>query len=238
MMETPGRVRQRIRQYEALTQDNIRLRLARATVSAKIQFQLQYLLRGTRGNDAARTAAQPDIEMIRRAVSRAEKSESIDSLRGEEGIAARHYFASFNQLLTERVAETLRMNGRTKHPPRDRLNCLLSYGYSMVFALVQRTIHTVGLEPSFGYFHQPRTTAPPLVMDVMELFRTLLWEMPLVGSLNRGQWDEAADFDVCPGHVWLSDEGRKKAITLFESRLVESYRHPHTDQSLEIRPHG
>lgn len=233
MMETPGRVRQRIRQYEALTQDEIRLRLARATVSAKIQFQLQYLLRGTRGNEAARADAKPDIEMIRRAVSRAEKSESIDSLRGEEGIAARHYFASFNQLLTDRVTETLRMNGRTKHPPRDRLNCLLSYGYSMVFALVQRTIHTVGLEPSFGYFHQPRTTAPPLVMDVMELFRTLLWEMPLVGSLNRGQWDEEADFDIRPGHVWLSDDGRRKAITLFESRLVESYRHPHTDQSLE-----
>lgn len=233
MLETPGRVRQRIRQYAALTQPEVCLQLARVTVVAKIQFQLQYLLRGTRGNESARNAAQSDIEMIRRAVSRAEKSESLDSLRGEEGIAAKHYFASFNQLLSDRVAESMRMNGRTKHPPRDRLNCLLSYGYSMIFGLVQRTMLTVGLEPAFGYFHQPRSTAPPLVMDVMELFRTLLWEMPLVGSLNRGQWDEAADFEICPGHVWLSDEGRKKAITLFETRLTESYRHPHTDQSLE-----
>ncbi|TWU43851.1 CRISPR-associated protein Cas4/endonuclease Cas1 fusion [Novipirellula aureliae] len=233
MVETPGRVRQRIRQFTALTSPDVCLQLARVTVVAKIQFQLQYLLRGTRGNENARAAVQPDIEMIRRAVSRAEKSESIDSLRGEEGIAARHYFASFNHLLTDRVAESLRMNGRTKHPPRDRLNCLLSFGYSMIFGLVQRTILTIGLEPSFGYFHQPRSTAPPLVMDVMELFRTLLWEMPLVGSLNRGQWDETADFEICPGHVWLSDEGRKKAIKLFEMRLTESYRHPHTEQSLE-----
>ncbi|TWU26511.1 CRISPR-associated protein Cas4/endonuclease Cas1 fusion [Novipirellula galeiformis] len=233
MVETPGRVRQRIRQYTALTQSDICLQLARVTVVAKIQFQLQYLLRGTRGNEIARAAAQADIEMIRRAVSRAEKSESLDSLRGEEGIAARHYFSSFNQLLSDRVAASLRMNGRTKHPPRDRLNCLLSYGYSMIFGLVQRTILAIGLEPAFGYFHQPRTTAPPLVMDVMELFRTLLWEMPLVGSLNRGQWDETSDFEIYPGHVWLSDEGRKKAITLFETRLTESYRHPYTDQSLE-----
>ncbi|GAA4456086.1 type I-MYXAN CRISPR-associated endonuclease Cas4/Cas1 [Novipirellula rosea] len=233
MVETPGRVRQRIRQFTALTQPDVCLQLARVTVVAKIQFQLQYLLRGTRGNETARAAAQADIEMIRRAVSRAEKAESLDSLRGEEGIAARHYFSSFNRLLSDRVPASLRMNGRTKHPPRDRLNCLLSYGYSMIFGLVQRTILTIGLEPAFGYFHQPRTTAPPLVMDVMELFRTLLWEMPLVGSLNRGQWDEASDFEIFPGHVWLSDKGRKKAITLFETRLTESYRDPYTDQSLE-----
>lgn len=233
IVETPGRVRQRIRQYTALTQPDICLQLARVTVVAKIQFQLQYLLRGTRGNETTRAAVQANIEMIRRAASRAEQSESLDSLRGEEGIAARHYFSSFNLLLSERVADSLRMNGRTKHPPRDRLNCLLSYGYSMIFGLVQRTILTIGLEPAFGYFHQPRTTAPPLVMDVMELFRTLLWEMPLVGSVNRGQWDEDKDFEILPGHVWLSDEGRNKAITLFESRLTESYRHPYTDQSLE-----
>ena len=125
------------------------------------------------------------------------------------------------------------MRGRTKHPPRDRINCLLSFGYSMIFGLVQRTSLAVGLDPAFGYYHQPRSTAPPLVMDVMEVFRTLLWEMPLIGSLNRGQWNEEADFEVRPGHVWLSNDGRKKAIALFETRLSESYRHPYTDQSLE-----
>ena len=67
----------------------------------------------------------------------------------------------------------------------------------------------------------------------MEIFRTLLWEMPLVGSLNRAQWNEDSDFEVRPGHVWLSDEGRKKAIGLFENRLAESYLHPYTGQSLE-----
>jgi CRISPR-associated protein Cas1 len=70
------------------------------------------------------------------------------------------------------------------------------------------------------------------VLDVMELFRTLLWDIPLIGSLNRGQWDAAADFSVTPGQVWLSDAGRRKAIGLFEERLTESYQHPHTGQSL------
>ena len=57
--------------------------------------------------------------------------------------------------------------------------------------------------------------------------------MPLVGGLNRGQWDVDADFEIRPGHVWLSDDGRKKAIGLFEKRLSESYQHPYSGQSLE-----
>jgi CRISPR-associated protein Cas1 len=71
-----------------------------------------------------------------------------------------------------------------------------------------------------------------LVLDIMELFRVPLWDMPLVGSLNRGQWDVDEDFELRPGHVWLSDAGRKKALALFEQRLQESHKHPHTGQSL------
>jgi CRISPR-associated protein Cas1 len=232
-LEPAGRVRQRIRQYAALTNQETCLRLARATVLAKVQAQLQYLLRGSRTDDELRRACQKDIDAMRRIVGDCESAASLATLRGIEGTVARHYFSSFNHLLLVRVPDELRMRGRTKHPPRDRLNCLLSFGYSMIYALVHRTLISVGLEPAFGFYHQPRTKAPPLVLDVMELFRTVLWEMPLVGSLNRGQWDVGADFEVCPGHVWLSDDGRKKAISLFEKRLTESYVHPYTGQSLE-----
>lgn len=232
-IEPPGRVRQRIRQYDALAEPQLCLTLARRTVLAKVQFQLQYLLRGTRGNAEIRQTIARDIEQMRAAVAKVDGADSLAQLRGLEGIAAKSYFASFSTLLNERVPESLRMAGRTKHPPRDRINCLLSFGYALIYSLVHRTILSVGLEPAFGYFHQPRTKAPPLVLDVMEVFRTLLWEMPLVGSLNRGQWDAVNDFEIRPGHVWLSDDGRKKAIGLFENRLAESYQHPYTGQSLE-----
>jgi CRISPR-associated protein Cas1 len=122
--------------------------------------------------------------------------------------------------------------GRSKHPPQDRFNCLLSFGYALVQTLVHKSILAVGLEPAFGFFHQPRTSAPPLVLDLMELFRTSVWEIPLVGSVNRNQWDLELDFEVSPGQIWLSESGKKKAIQLFESRLQESYQHPHTGQSL------
>ena len=228
-----GRVRQRIRQFEALGDSELCLKLARKTIMSKVQFQLHYLMRGTRNDKTARDSIQLELDQIRDAISKIERCDTLERLRGLEGISAKSYFASFSSLLNSRVPESLTMKVRTKHPPRDRINCLLSYGYGMIFSLVNRSIISVGLEPAFGYFHQPRTTAPPLVMDVMEIFRTLLWEMPLIGSLNRGQWDEATDFEIRPGHVWLSDEGKKKAVTLFENRLSESYQHPYTGQSLE-----
>ena len=122
--------------------------------------------------------------------------------------------------------------GRSKHPPLDRFNALLSYGYSLLYGLVERTALSVGLEPSFGFYHRPRSSAPPLVMDVMELFRTNIWEIPLIGSINRMQWACRARLFRYGKKVWLSDSGRRKAIAIFEERLNETYVHPHTGQSL------
>jgi CRISPR-associated protein Cas1 len=229
---SPGRVQQRIRQYEALTRHELRLDLTRRLVHAKVETQLRYLLRATRGNDAARQACRDGIGRMREALRKVDFATSADSLRGLEGIAAKSYFGCFNQMLVSHVRAELRPQGRTRHPPADRFNCLLSFGYALVQSLVHRSLVAVGLEPAFGFFHQPRTAAPPLVLDVMELFRTPLWEMPVVGSVNRGQWHTADDFEIRPGQVWLSDAGRKKALQLFEQRLQESYRHPYTGQSL------
>jgi len=89
-----------------------------------------------------------------------------------------------------------------------------------------------GLEPALGFFHTPRSAAYPLVLDMMELFRMPMWDIVLTGSLNRNQWDAEADFVVTKAKVWLSDEGRKKAIELFESRLEETWKHPVVEYSL------
>ena len=99
-------------------------------------------------------------------------------------------------------------------------------------AVMGATILASGLEPALGFFHTPRSAAYPLVLDLMELFRVTLWDMPLVGSLNRGQWDPVADFAVTKTKVWLSGPGRKEAIGLFEDRLQETWKHPVLNYSL------
>jgi CRISPR-associated protein Cas1 len=229
---SPGRVQQRIRQYGALVDGAVRLRLARQLVHAKVETQLRYLLRATRGDQPMRSTVQPHLERIRETLRKIATVASDESLLGLEGMAAKSYFACLPSLLSPQVPPEMRPIGRTKHPPRDRFNALLSFGYAMLQTVVHRSAVAVGLEPALGFYHRPRTAAPPLVLDVMELFRTTLWEIPLIGSVNRLQWDIEGDFALSPGQVWLSEAGRKKAIGLFEERLTESHKHPHTGQSL------
>ena len=227
-----GRTQQRLRQYKALADEAMCLRLSRQLVHAKVESQLKYVMRATRSDSLRRQQCGEAIQRIRESIAQIPKATSIPSLLGHEGISAKAYFSALPFLLGDRVVEEFRPCGRTKRPPRDRFNSLLSYGYSLVRSLVQRSITAVGLESSLGFYHQPRSAAPPLVLDVMELFRTPLWEMPLVGSVNRAQWDPDFDFEIRGDQVWLTATGRRKAIQLFESRLKESYKHPHTGQSL------
>jgi CRISPR-associated protein Cas1 len=229
---SPGRVQQRIRQYRALSDTKFCLELSRRTVHAKVESQLRYLLRASRGDTASREKVQEPLDRIREALRKTDEAGSIDSLRGLEGIAAKAYFAALPTLLSDRCDPLLVPNGRSKHPPEDRFNAILSFGYGMLFSLVHRTLLAVGLEPSLGFYHQPRSAAPPLVLDVVEIFRVPLVDIPTIGSVNRGQWDTSTDFTVAVDHIWLSDDGRKKAIGLFEERLNESYKHPFTGQSL------
>ncbi len=231
--DSPGRVQQRIRQFQGLSDAALCLDLARRTVQAKVEGQLRYLLRSTRGDADSRRSCRPHLDRIRETLRKRSAAVSLDSLRGLEGMAAKAYFAAVPRLLSERVPAELHPSGRSKRPPKDRFNCLLSFGYGMTFALVQRTVMAVGLEPAFGYFHQPRSAAPPLVLDLMELFRVLLVDMPVIASVNRVQWNAADDFTSAGAHVWLSDGGRKKAIALFESRLGDSYKHPVNNRSMD-----
>ena len=147
-------------------------------------------------------------------------------------MAGRAYFSAFNSLLREDVPTEMRWEKRTRRPPRDRLNALLGFGYALLYQAVLQAIMAVGLEPSLGFFHTARSSAHPLVLDLMELFRVPLWDMVVIGSVNRLQWDPINDFTLAPGRVWLSAAGRKKAIQLFEKRLQETWKHPVVKYSL------
>jgi CRISPR-associated protein Cas1 len=129
----------------------------------------------------------------------------------------------------------LNFSGRNRRPPKDRFNCLLSFGYALLIKDVMNAILTVGLEPSLGFYHQPRTQAPPLALDLMEIFRVPLVDMVVLASVNRGQWDIKEDFDVRGCQVLLNDQGRRKFVGLYEQRKEESWKHPVTGYSLTYR---
>jgi len=234
---TPRTIHKKLRQFRAFEQPAVRLRLARKIARSKVSSQRRFLLRATRDDSDARRRAETAIETLKQAGEQAASAPDADSLRGLEGNAARAYFSVFNTMIKEEFHHAFGFERRSRRPPEDRINSLLSFGYALLFSNVHAAIRVVGLEPALGVFHRPRSSAPPLVLDLMELFRVPLWDMPLVGSVNRGQWDPDDDFNISPNRVWLSREGRKKAIRIFETRLEDTWVHPVLDYSLSYRRH-
>lgn len=150
---------------------------------------------------------------------------SREELMGQEGLAARSYFGSLASLVLPEAGEDMRPSGRSRRPPRDRFNALLSFGYGLLYKDVQSAILRVGLEPSFGLLHQPRSAAFPLTLDLVELFRVPVVDMAVLGAVNRRSFDPQEDFQVTEKQVWLSETGRKKMIEIHERRKHEEYRH-------------
>ncbi len=225
----PGGVQRKHRQFQGLSDPLLCLKLARHLVRAKLENQLRFLMRNGRGKGED-GQIKLIIQGIRAELRSIENTPDADSLRGHEGMAGRLYFSALPALLDSRQ-ELMQFSGRNRRPPKDAFNAALSFGYSLLYRDVMAAIINVGLDPAFGFFHRPRSAAYPLALDLMELFRTILWDMPLIASVNRGQWKEE-HFSVTHQQVWLSSEGRKLAIQIYETRKEECWKHPVLNYSL------
>lgn len=226
-----GAVQRKLRQYRALSDQEFCLHLAKRLVLCKGDMQRQILMRAARKDDAPKELIDGAIQ-IKALQKRVEAIDSADALRGVEGSMASAYFGSFRYLLSAELSEHFHFDVRNRRPPKDRVNALLSFGYAQLLADASNAILTVGLEPAIGFFHTPRSQAAPLVLDVIELFRQLLVDIPVLNSLNRGQWDATEDFEIAGDQVWLSDTGKRKFFKLYERRKQETWKHPIIGYSL------
>lgn len=230
-----GSIQRRIHQYEALSNSDTCLELARKLVLCRAQGQRKFLMRGQRGIKIVSAKLKNAIAQMKAVLKQVPKAQSLDSLLGLEGNLAALYFGALPCLIAEGVKPELRFSGRNRRPPKDRFNALLSFGYALLIKDVMNAILTVGLEPALGFYHQPRSQASPLALDLMEIFRVPLVDMPVMASINKSQWDEKGDFEVRGVQVWLSDCGRRKLVSLYERRKEESWKHPATGYSLTYR---
>jgi CRISPR-associated protein Cas1 len=230
-----GSIQRRIRQYQALSNPDTCLQLARKLVICRGQGQRKFLMRGQRGMTVVSAKLKKAIAQMKALLKQVPKAQFLDSLLGLEGNLAALYFGALPCLISERVPPELRFDHRNRRPPKDRFNALLGFGYALLLKDVMNAILTVGLEPALGFYHQPRSQASPLALDLMEIFRVPLVDMPVMASINKGQWDVQADFEVRGVQVWLSDAGRRKLVSLYERRKEESWKHPVTSYSLTYR---
>lgn len=238
-----GGVQRRIRQYKALTDAEFCLRLAKQLTEARVRSQLSALLRANRdGGRDSNSECDVSLEIdeaiagIRKLLGPMSRANNVHSLRGYEGSIGAQYFKALPHLISDEVGEEMKPDGRSRRPPRDRANALLSFGYALLMKDVLNAILVVGLDPSLGFYHQPRSQAHPLALDLMELFRVPLVDLPVLASINRRQWNADDDFTIAYGskcqQVWLSQEGRKKLIAIYERRKEDHWKHPVIGYSL------
>jgi len=220
-----GGVQRRIRQFRGLSDDGFSMSLARRVVMAKVEMQLRHVLRSSRKGDELRSRVEESLEAMRVSLRGAAKAPDREALMGQEGNAARAYFSALAHMVHPDAGEVMRPRGRSRRPPEDRFNAMLSFGYSLLYRDVIGALLRVGLEPSFGVLHQPRSASFPLALDVMELFRVPVVDMAVLGAVNRRAFDAERDFAVTGKQVWLSDSGRRAMIEAYERRKHEEVRH-------------
>jgi CRISPR-associated protein Cas1 len=164
-------------------------------------------------------------------ISAATRATSLDSLRGIEGEAAAAYFATFNHLITLEDPSFL-LKGRSKRPPLDRTNALLSFLYVLLAHDCRSACETVGLDPQSGFLHQPRPGRHSLALDLMEEFRPLFADRLALSLINRQQI-RADDFEIQQsGAVFLKPDSRKKILTAWQERKQDSFVHPFIDEKI------
>jgi CRISP-associated protein Cas1 len=227
-------VQRRVRQYRALAGEDggLGFELARRVVQGKLEMQLRHLLRASRGEVELRGAIEGGVEVLRASVRGAARASARAELMGHEGQGAKAYFAGLGALVRPAAGEELVPRGRSRRPPKDRFNALLSWGYGLLYRDVVTAFYRVGLEPALGVLHQPSSTALPLALDLMELFRVSMVDVPVLGAVNRRTFEAGEDFSVSGEQVWLSAAGRKKLLEVYERRKHEEYRHPALGYSL------
>jgi CRISPR-associated protein Cas1 len=231
-----GSIQRRITQYRALTNPDQCLSLAKKLVTCRGQGQRKFLMRGQRSATPDQKAILQTIaQQMKALLKQIPQAKTIATLLGFEGNLAALYFQGLPHLMTEQVDPLLHFDHRNRRPPKDRFNALLGFGYALVLKDVMNAILAVGLEPALGFYHQPRSQAAPLALDLMEIFRVPLVDMVVMASVNRGQWDVKADFEVRGPQVWLSEVGKHKFISLYEKRKEESWKHPQMGYSLTYR---
>jgi CRISPR-associated protein Cas1 len=221
-----GAIQRKLRQYNALSDEETCLALAKRLVYCKTEMQRQVLMRFRRRESLTKSKLTEIVTQMTKMIRLINKAQDANSLLGIEGHTARLYFSGLPLILSAELPPEMQFSGRNKRPPRDPINCLLSYGYSFLLKDVLNAILIVGLEPALGFYHQPRSSAPPLALDLMELFRVIMVDMPVLNSINRMQWDIATDFVIAGQQVWLTDEGKRKLIAVYERRKSETWRHP------------
>ena len=209
----------RVKQYEAYLSPTWKHTLARRFVEGKVHNAMVFAKRSDANVDGLISLSK-DIG----------KCENTDSLRGLEGNAAKHYFS----ILKDKFPPSFAPESRSKRPPRDPANSVLSLAYTFLAKECQTAARIAGLDPYIGYLHEVKYGRPALALDLMEEFRSILADSVTLTLFNKNMLGKE-HFEETQGFPTLTDEGFKQFFRAWEERLSQQVTHTYLKQKLDYR---
>jgi CRISPR-associated protein Cas1 len=230
-----GNVLLRREQYRRADRADARAEVARGLVAGKIHNARNLLLRGARetADVADRTALSTAATHLAGTLPALGQAADADSVRGYEGDAARVYFESFSSLVRQN-RETFRLNGRSRRPPLDPMNALLSFLYALLLSDCTAAATAAGLDPSVGFLHVDRPGRPGFALDLMEEFRPLVADRLALALVNRQQVKAAGFVTREGGAVSMDDDTRRAVVSAYQQRKKEEVTHPLLEQKAPV----
>ena len=229
-----GNVLLRKAQYAMADDEFLSLAIARPIIAAKVSNYRSLLLRHQRNHpDHCSEEVVLAAETMGRRLTNIQQSENLDELRGYEGECATLYFGVLSSLITAQNEDFI-FTKRTKRPPLDSANALLSFLYAILANDVRSALETVGLDPQVGFLHQLRSGRPSLALDIMEEFRAYLGDRIMLNLINLKQVS-IKDFEIREsGEVRMSDEARKAVLNAYQKKKQEEITHPFLGEKMTI----
>jgi CRISPR-associated protein Cas1 len=218
-------------QFQAVNNPATRLTMAIRFVSGKLANQRTMLMRYLRETPLPELAST--VESLGETLDNITRAKDLGSLQGMEGYAGIVYFNAFRRLLKQ----DLGFRARVRRPPRDPVNSMLSFGYTLLVYTVQAAIRTVGLDPFLGFLHATEYSRPSLALDLMEEFRPLIVDSIVLRLVNTNtltarHFEQPAD---AGGMVRLNAEAMRIFIQQFEERMQTEIKHPLTGYQVTYR---
>lgn len=209
------------------------LEVARVLVAAKIRSSRNVLRRRLRAYGHSE-----DVEEAARALGHSlealVRAETLDQVRGLEGEAAARYFGVFAELIAPERREEFPFDGRNRRPPRDAVNAMLSFLYSVLGQDISAALQAVGLDPQAGFLHADRPGRDSLAQDLLEEVRAWLADRLVLSLINRRQVTAAGFHTEASGAARMTDDTRKTLLAALQARKQESVIHPLLRESVSV----
>jgi len=210
----------RAEQFAAARDEERRIEISRRIVAAKIHNGRVLLRRNSRPEEH-------DLEILHGYAAAAMNAKTVEELLGIEGAAARLYYSLLPGMLkgADDTLQVFDLDGRNRRPPRDPLNALLSFAYSILTKDWMVAVQAVGFDPLMGFYHRTRYGKPALALDMMEPFRPVIADSVIVAAINNSEI-QPRDFYQREGAVLMSPAGRKALLESYERRVSAQVEHP------------